>query len=102
MEQRKNFIKHSEDFDCANCGSHVVGNGYTNHCPICLWSLHVDNLPGDRENNCRGKMKPIQVEITSEGYDVVHQCQSCRVIKRNKVSDNDDRDTLVKIIEQSK
>ena len=101
MEQRKNFIKKSEDFICAHCGVSVSGNGYTNHCPHCLWSLHVDNLPGDRSNSCQGLMKPIGVEVTPEGYDLIHQCQSCRAIKRNKVSDNDDRNTLVSIMEQS-
>lgn len=47
----KHFTKTVEDFICAHCGTHVRGNGYTNHCPECLWSKHVDNNPGDRDQN---------------------------------------------------
>lgn len=38
----KNFTRVIEDFICENCGTEVKGNGYTNHCPKCLWSKHVD------------------------------------------------------------
>ncbi|MBR6751902.1 MAG: RNHCP domain-containing protein, partial [Alphaproteobacteria bacterium] len=44
----KQFVKRVENFTCAHCGAEVFGNGYTNHCPKCLWSRHVDNNPGDR------------------------------------------------------
>ncbi|HCR42265.1 TPA: hypothetical protein DIV45_02815, partial [Patescibacteria group bacterium] len=39
---RKNFIRTKEDFTCENCGHRVKGSGYTNHCPKCLYSQHVD------------------------------------------------------------
>lgn len=68
----------------------VSGDGFTNHCPECLWSLHVDNFPGDRENPCQGLMEPISLELDHGSYDIVHKCQKCRIIKRNKARNEDD------------
>ncbi len=96
--ERQNFIRNIEDFTCEHCGAQVSGTGYTNHCPACLWSKHVDNLPGDRANPCGGLMEPINVEVGSEPYDLVHKCQRCGVIKRNKVADNDSRAALASIL----
>lgn len=95
---RQNFIRNIEDFNCEHCGAEVSGSGYTNHCPVCLWSKHVDNLPGDRANVCGGLMQPIGVEVVSEGYDLVHKCDRCGVTKRNKVADNDNREALAAIL----
>ncbi|HYC79501.1 MAG TPA: RNHCP domain-containing protein, partial [Candidatus Binatia bacterium] len=55
----KLFQRTPENFVCENCGTKVSGNGYTNHCPNCLYSKHVDNNPGDRLNKCHGLMEPI-------------------------------------------
>ncbi|MFA6992594.1 MAG: RNHCP domain-containing protein, partial [Candidatus Gracilibacteria bacterium] len=38
----KRFSRTIEDFVCEKCGAKVKGDGYTNHCPKCLWSKHVD------------------------------------------------------------
>ena len=59
----KRFNRRIEDFTCEHCGTEVHGNGYTNHCPNCLWSKHVDINPGDRAADCGGLMEPIAVEI---------------------------------------
>ena len=47
--QNKRFAKNDEGFFCAHCGKWVPPLGYSsrNHCPFCLWSLHVDINPGD-------------------------------------------------------
>jgi len=50
----KKFQKKKEDFKCEKCGREVIGTGYTNHCPDCLWSKHVDVNPGDRQSKCLG------------------------------------------------
>jgi hypothetical protein len=84
------FIKNKEDFVCQNCGTLVVGNGFTNHCPKCLFSLHVDNDPGDRANDCGGLMEPIGVETIGGQYDIIHRCKNCGKIKNNKTSKDDD------------
>jgi DNA-directed RNA polymerase subunit RPC12/RpoP len=68
-------------FPCAHCGTSVPANTdghYRNHCPWCLWSLHVDELPGDRASECRGLMEPIGlVEKSGKGWQVVHRCTTC-------------------------
>jgi len=99
--ERKNFIRQTEDFTCEHCGAEVTGSGYTNHCPHCLWSKHVDNTPGDRANTCCGLMEPTTIEVTGDTYDIVHRCTKCGVTKRNKVADNDDRKVMAAILSQS-
>jgi len=88
METKK-FIKNDDGFICAKCGLKVEPLGYTsrNHCPRCLYSLHLDIMPGDRENSCGGLMQPIRVETDSRrGYVIVHRCARCGEIKRNKAA----------------
>jgi len=84
------FIKNVENFTCEYCGAKVVGNGYTNHCPKCLWSKHVDINPGDRASLCGGMMKPAKVVIEKGGFEVVHRCAKCGYTKQNKTAKNDD------------
>ena len=66
--QEKRFQKKVEDFVCERCGTFVKGTGYTDHCPKCLWSKHVDVNPGDRKSECLGTMEPIGVEVKSKEY----------------------------------
>ena len=76
----KQFVKRDEEFECENCHKKVSKLSYTSrdHCPYCLCSKHVDILPGDREEKCRGVLKPIQVEIDSKkGYVIVYKCEKC-------------------------
>lgn len=93
METRR-FQKTKEDFICEHCGQEVRGNGYTNHCPECLWSKHVDVNPGDRANPCLGLMEPVALELESGSYVIVHRCTVCGARKRNKAADNDNTDVL--------
>jgi hypothetical protein len=91
----QNFIKTKEDFKCEHCGFFVEGTGYTNHCPKCLWSKHVDINPGDRAESCGGMMEPVEIEFMSGGFDIIHQCQKCGAIKKNKAEENDDAEALI-------
>jgi len=93
----KTFTKRKEDFICANCGTHVVGNGYTNHCPKCLWSKHVDNNPGDRASTCGGMMKPIAVQPEKDGFIITHKCEKCGKTIRQHSAENDDIETIISI-----
>jgi len=65
-------------FACVHCSLPVPANTdghYRNHCPYCLWSLHVDDLPGDRASGCRQPMEPVGlVEKSGKGWQVVHRC----------------------------
>ena len=91
------FQKRIEDFTCEHCGVSVIGTGYTNHCPKCLWSKHVDVKPGDRGAACGGMMEPMRIEGTVAGYVIVHRCTLCGYEHHNKTSPDDSVDTLVSI-----
>lgn len=90
----KNFSKNIENFICFNCKNEVLGNGYTNHCSNCLWSLHVDNIPGDRLNSCKGKMEPIGLKKHKKGFQIIHLCKNCGVRKNNKVNESDNMSVI--------
>ena len=73
------------------------GTGYTNHCPQCLWSKHVDISPGDRGEKCQGLMEPVRVEGTVQAYVIIHRCTVCQKERRNRVSAADSADALVQL-----
>jgi len=89
------FKKTTEDFICGHCGSSVTGNGFTNHCPTCLWSKHVDVYPGDREGGCRGLMEPVALALVRGDYVITHRCVSCGTRKTNRAGTNDNLDALL-------
>ncbi|MBD3225447.1 MAG: RNHCP domain-containing protein, partial [Caldithrix sp.] len=86
-----------EDFVCENCGEAVKGDGYTNHCPHCLHSKHVDINPGDRLSKCGGMMKPASLEKSRKGFTITFVCEKCGQSKKNRTADNDDMDTIIEI-----
>lgn len=94
---KKGFQKRVEDFVCEHCGIRVEGDGYTNHCPKCLWSKHVDVAPGDRAARCGGMMQPTRLEGASPNYVLVHRCTVCKTERRNRSSENDDAEALIRI-----
>jgi rubrerythrin len=97
----KKFQKNIEDFVCEHCGHEVTGNGYTNHCPKCLWSKHVDVNPGDRAAECGGLMEPVASEGSSEHMAIVHECIECGYRKKNKVSPEDGIQELAKVVRKT-
>ena len=91
------FKKTVEDFVCENCGKNVDGNGYTNHCPHCLWGKHVDIFPGDRAEKWGGLMEPIDTEENGGEWCVIQKCKKCSKIHKNKLSTLDNFDKVVNI-----
>lgn len=91
----KKFQRTKEDFTCEKCGLIVKGSGYTNHCPRCLWSKHVDVNPGDRQAACQGLMEPVGVELKGGEYTILHRCTRCGFEKRNKASKDDNFDAIL-------
>ena len=85
----KMFKRKKENFVCEKCGAVVKGNGYTNHCPRCLWSKHVDINPGDRMCLCRGLMEPVEVVKKGDSFRVLHRCIRCGFQRWNKASEHD-------------
>lgn len=85
--EEKRFTKNDSGFTCVHCGFEVKPLGYTsrNHCPKCLWSIHIDIMPGDRECDCLGEMKPMSaITDARKGYIIIHKCTKCNEIRRNK------------------
>ena len=48
-------------FVCEHCGEHIgkLEGSFRDHCPHCLTSKHLDNVPGDRANGCKGLLVPV-------------------------------------------
>lgn len=80
----------NQGFICNYCGRKVLpttDGSYRNHCPFCLYSKHLDQLPGDRKCGCEGLMRPVCVEYNrKKGYKITHQCQRCGVQRKNKIA----------------
>ena len=75
----------------------MVGNGYTNHCPTCLWSKHVDIDPGDRKAQCGGMMEPIDVENFHGDFRIIFKCSVCGFARPTKVAAEDDFSVVLAI-----
>jgi hypothetical protein len=95
------FQRRIENFDCAECGLEVRGTGYTNHCPRCLWSRHVDIDPGDRRAACRGMMRPVRVETRRGEHVLVHECVQCGIERRNRTAPEDSFQSILDIVRRS-
>lgn len=97
------FIKRDNSFKCIHCGSQVEKLGYTSrdHCNKCLYSLHVDITPGDRENKCLGQLKPINVINTGKkDMQIEYVCLKCGAHVKNIVARDDDKETIYNIIKE--
>ena len=83
----------NEGFACEHCGKDVqpLANGSCrNHCPHCLWSKHLDDVPGDRASRCGGMMACVAVEQDARrGWMIVHRCARCGAVRRNKAALDD-------------
>jgi hypothetical protein len=93
---RKNFVGSGNDpFGCLVCGAQVLpleNGSFRSHCPECLWSRHVDVVPGDRRSDCGGLMKPVSLEGSAgRGWVLVHACENCGFTRRNRTAERDPR-----------
>ena len=97
MEKRFKMI--DENFICSVCGKEIEKLGYTarDHCPFCLSSLHLDILPGDRNANCGGVLKPIGIKTGKKGMQIVYKCEKCGETKRNIVANDDNSELIIKL-----
>lgn len=95
----KRFNMIDEDFICINCGQKVSRLNYTarDHCPNCLYSLHVDILPGDRKNNCHGLLRPIGIEKYRDTYKIIYECQKCHQIHKNIMANDDNMNLIIEL-----
>jgi len=91
----RKFKVKKENFICNHCGKNVRGDGYTNHCPGCLWSKHVDVYPGDRAEFCGGAMRPTSVLMKAGSYTITHVCEYCGAERVCKTSPGDNFDAIL-------
>lgn len=105
-------------FICASCQKSIPTNTYIatkhrNHCPFCLFSVHVDIKSGDRKAICKGLMEPIGLTFKHEGWDkqgkprigelmIVHQCKKCKSFSINRLAADDDPNIVVLVFNKSK
>lgn len=94
------FKRTQENFICDLCGAKIVGTGYTDHCPKCLWSKHVDIFPGDRQAKCLGLMTPQAVSLKQQKYIIHYQCQKCGYQFSVKAGKADNLDEIIKLSAQ--
>ena len=79
---------------CRHCKLDVSmdapGTKHRNHCPSCLWSRHVDNVPGDRAAGCNASMEPIAVCVRGDGeWALIHRCDGCDTVHLNRIAGDD-------------
>src|SRR4051794_15602104 len=84
-----------ESFKCVHCrafiGPTVSGGKHRNHCPLCLYSRHVDDKrPGDRASDCGAKMAPVARFTRPNGEPMlVHRCLGCGFERNNRLAADD-------------
>jgi hypothetical protein len=91
-----------DSFRCRNCRLDVPiaapRTQHRNHCPNCLWSRHVDNVPGDRRADCAGSMEPIGVSVRDDGeWALVHRCTACSEVHVNRIAGDDNPLMLMRL-----
>ena len=99
----KKFTMRDESFICENCHKEVEKLNYTarDHCPYCLYSKHVDIMPGDRLNECKGLLKPIAIEKFKDTYKIVYKCNKCNEIHKNIMATDDDMNLIIELTKET-
>ncbi len=100
--QRQTAPAVEQPFQCIHCSTIVTppagGTEQRNHCPHCLWSLHVDFQTGDRRSACRSPMEPISVWVKPNGeWAVVHRCRECGALRANRIAGDDNEVILLSL-----
>lgn len=96
-------VEVSEPFKCRHCRAFVgippTGGRNRNHCPLCLYSLHVDGkTAGDRASDCRSLMAPVGTFYRPNLEQVVvHRCLGCDFTRYNRVAADDNPVVLARL-----
>lgn len=95
----KKFNMIDEEFICENCKEKVEKLKYSarDHCPNCLYSKHVDINPGDRMNECKGMLKPIEIEKFKDTYKIIYRCEKCGLLHKNVMASDDNINLIIKL-----
>jgi len=95
----KRFLENDQEFVCENCGKKVGKLIYSSrdHCNYCLYSKHIDIMPGDRLNKCMGLLKPIGIEKYKDTYKIIYKCEKCGEIHKNIIAKDDNYDEIINL-----
>lgn len=104
-KKQRHRSRNSEDeaFKCKHCrrfiGALPSGGHHRNHCPVCLYSLHVDDRKtGDRQSICRSRMEPSGSFQRRNGEHVlVHRCLGCGFERFNRIAADDDFELVLSL-----
>ena len=99
MADGKRFSRKREDFVCEHCGQEVKGRGFTDHCPKCLWSKHVDINPGDRASKCKGMMEPVGAARDGGSFIIYYICIGCKARKTCVAASDDDNERIEQLVQ---
>ena len=105
MSKRPNVSERTRavpTFTCAHCHAPVdraaPGTRHRNHCPRCLWSMHLDDHAGDRAATCRNLMEPIAVWVRpNREWAIVHRCRQCNEVRVNRIAGDDNALALMSL-----
>ncbi len=102
MARPRNARNGPRSFRCVHCkaevGVEAYGTHHRNHCPLCLWSRHVDEKPGDRSAACSSGMEPIAISVRGKGeWVIIHRCTGCGVLSANRSAGDDSPLLLMRI-----
>jgi hypothetical protein len=93
--KRERVESRNGEFRCRECktvvGPPISGGRHRNHCPLCLYSRHVDrSIPGDRASECRSMMRPAGLFTRRDGEQMlVHECLGCGAVRQNRIAADD-------------
>lgn len=105
LRDRRSGTQSGESFKCGHCkrfiGALPSGGHHRNHCPLCLFSRHVDaERIGDRQNRCRALMEPVGAFQRPNGEHVlVHRCLGCGFERFNRIAADDNFDLVLSLPE---
>ena len=61
-------------------------------CAQNIWTISH----GDRENECKGILRPVGIEINSKkGYVIIYRCEKCGKTVRNKAAADENMDLII-------
>lgn len=93
----EDFRKLNFSFICEKCGFNVGPAKKTsrNHCPQCLYSKHVDIVPGDRKEVCQGLMETVDYDYKGGEVVLIQKCIKCGKLQNNKAASDDQLEQLL-------
>ncbi|MBA2758189.1 MAG: RNHCP domain-containing protein [Chloroflexia bacterium] len=101
--RRSPRTERDQAFRCRKCrqfiGAPISGGRHRNHCPNCLFSLHVDlRQPGDRCSDCESLMAPRGLIVRRNGEQMIlHECLGCGKTQPSRVAADDNPVLLMRV-----